>query len=73
MMWKDKYRINVGLIDQQHEELLNGFQIFFRWFKQRTLGGQGGKVKRPWYSCRIMWNPISLMRRHTRNRSNIQI
>lgn len=30
MMWKDKYRINVGLIDQQHEELFKRVSDFLQ-------------------------------------------
>ena len=58
MMWKDKYRINVGLIDQQQKSFLNGFQIFFRWFKAKNPGrSRWERSRRPWYSCRIIWNP----------------
>ena len=39
------YRINVGLIDQQHEELLNGFQIFFQVVQSKEPEVKVGKSR----------------------------
>jgi len=37
MMWKDKYKISVGLIDQQHEELFNRVSTFIQTVQNKGV------------------------------------
>ncbi|UTW68874.1 hypothetical protein KHA80_16270 [Anaerobacillus sp. HL2] len=37
MMWKEKYKIGVPLIDQQHEELFKRVSTFIQTFRRSKL------------------------------------